>query len=161
MQSQATIYQLTQAIVGGESYRISPAICTRVATMVHHPILQSWHPLITSQRQAYTSFPDGNFWDEVDKILDSINDMPEEKRFRHVTPAWFDYSMAHCVSCPATSGQYYLVIAGRLVLHQARRPTHRVTTQWQGARSHSFSNALKTSSRHPGVPLYPRAPDMY
>jgi len=91
-QSQPTIYQLTQTMVGGENYKLSPAICTRVAIMVRGFISKTRHYLTGAQRQVYSSVHGGDYWDQVDKILDSIKSMAEERRFRYVVPARFDYS---------------------------------------------------------------------
>lgn len=89
-QSRLTIYQLTRTMVGEENYKITPAICTRVAIMVRRSTVGSRRYLTDLQRQVYSKFPHGNFWDEVDKVLDSIKSMPEEKRFEYVVPARFD-----------------------------------------------------------------------
>ena len=40
----------------------------------------------------YTSFTGEKFWDEVDKVLDSMKSMPDDKRFRYVAPPGFIYS---------------------------------------------------------------------
>ena len=69
-------------MVGDESYKISLAICTRVAIMVCRRVPKSQRHLISSQREVYHSFPRGDFWDQVDKTLDSIKSMLEGQRFR-------------------------------------------------------------------------------
>ena len=79
-------------MVGDESYKISPAICTRVAIMVCCYILMHQQHLRGPQRQVYPTNPDGKFWDKVDEVLDSIKSMPEAKRFRYVVPAGSDYN---------------------------------------------------------------------
>ena len=89
-QSQSTIYQLTQAMVGKESYKISPVICTRVTIMVRCCILGSQLCLTSSQRQVHQESPHSNFWDQVDKTLDSIKLMSEDTRFRYVTAPRFN-----------------------------------------------------------------------
>lgn len=81
-QSRSTIYQLTKSMVGDENYKISLAICTRVAIMVRRRVPMSQLHLIGPQREVYHSFPHGDFWDQVDKILDSIKALPEGQRFR-------------------------------------------------------------------------------
>ena len=91
-QSRSTIYQLAQAMVGEENYKISPAICTRVAIMVRCCVLRCWQYLTSPQRQVYPTSPDGKFWDKVDQVLDSIKLMPEERRFRYVIPTGFNYN---------------------------------------------------------------------
>ena len=45
VQSQQTIYQLTRAMVGEESYKITPGTCTHVALMVCHSASRSQHHL--------------------------------------------------------------------------------------------------------------------
>ena len=89
-QSQSTIYQLTQAMVGEESYKISPAICTQVAIMVHCRVSESQLCLTSLQRQVHLDSPDIDFWDQVDKALDSIKTMSEDTRFRCVTAPRFN-----------------------------------------------------------------------
>jgi len=78
-------------MVGGENYKLSPAICTRVAIMVRHFISKTRRYLTGTQRQVYPPFPGGDYWDQVDKILDSIKSMAEERRFRYVVPVRLDY----------------------------------------------------------------------
>jgi len=77
-------------MVGDESYKISPAICTRVAIMVCCYILMHQHYSRSPQRQVYPTCSNGKFWDKVDEVLDLIKSMPEEKRFRYVVPAESD-----------------------------------------------------------------------
>lgn len=91
-QSQSTIYQLTRAMVGEETYRVSPAVCARVAIMARRYILRSRHYLTSPQRQIYPKSPNDKFWDEVDETLDSIKQMSEEKRIKYVVPIGFYYS---------------------------------------------------------------------
>ena len=91
-QSRLTIYQLTQAMVGEENYKISPAICTQVAIMVRRHILGSQLCLTGLQCQVHLEFPHSDFWDQVDKTLDSIKSMSEDTRYRYVTAHRFNYS---------------------------------------------------------------------
>ena len=79
-------------MISEENYKITPAICTRVAILVCCCTLSSHHYLTGLQREAYSKFPDADFWDQVDKILDSIKSMPEEKRFRFVVSIRLDGS---------------------------------------------------------------------
>ena len=44
------------------------------------------------QREVYLSFPHGDFWDQVDKTLDTINSNPEGTRFRCAAPAQLAYT---------------------------------------------------------------------
>lgn len=74
-----------------ETYKISLAICTRVAITAHRHILRSRHCLTSPQRQVYPKSSNGKFWDEVNKTLDSIKQMSEE-RIEYVVPIGFDYS---------------------------------------------------------------------
>lgn len=74
VQSRSTIYQLTKSMVGDENHKISVAICTCVAIVVCCRISTS-----RRQREVHHSFPRGDFWDQVDKTLDSIKSMPCRK----------------------------------------------------------------------------------
>lgn len=91
-QSQSTVYQLARTMVGDENFKVSPAVCTRVAIMVCRYSSTSQHYLSSPQRQVYTKFPNSKFWDEVDKFLDSTKPMSEERKFKYVIPTRFDYT---------------------------------------------------------------------
>ena len=69
-------------MVGEESYKISLAICTWVAIMVRCCISGSQLCLTGSQHQVHQESPHSDFWDQVDKTLDSIKLMSEDTRFR-------------------------------------------------------------------------------
>ena len=79
-----------------ENYRITPAICTHITIMVCVSILMSQRCLISPQRQVYSLSPDNTFWDEVDKVLDSMKPMPEAQRLLYVAPPRFDCSHSPC-----------------------------------------------------------------
>ena len=110
-------------MAGDENYKISPAICTRVAIMVRRCVWRFQCCLITpTQREVYLSFPGGDFWDQVDKTLSSIKSMPEGTRFRCITSPFF---VSVCSLCsPATSGQFYRVTVGHTVLRQVLLPQY-------------------------------------
>ena len=83
VQSRSVIYQLAKTMLSDENYKITPGICTRVALMVFSLIPSILIPRSHSsspQCQAYTRVSDSRFWDEVDKVLDSIKSLAEEKR---------------------------------------------------------------------------------
>lgn len=83
-------------MLSDETYKISPATCTRVAIMVCPFALTSQHSLIGTQREVYISCTDSTYWDKVDVALDSIQKMPEGQRFRYVTPPRFVCSCSPC-----------------------------------------------------------------
>jgi hypothetical protein len=124
VQSRSTIYQLTKSMVGDENHKISVAICTRVAIVVCCRISTS-----RRQREVHHSFPRGDFWDQVDKTLDSIKSMPCRKDggLSISSPFIFLQSLTHF---QVTSRRYYLVTAEHTVLHQAPLPLRLPTQLW-------------------------------
>ena len=105
IQSCSVIYQLTKTMLSDENHKITPGICTRVALMIFSLIPSILIPRSHSsgpQRQAYTHVSDGRFWDEVNKVLDSIKSLEEEKRIPCIV------CRRLCYSCSARSPYRFL-----------------------------------------------------